>query len=58
MGGKLTFCLLLLLLPTCPDFPEDVDPLDCCIEFGDIERAGTFGGCPGSAPGDLLRIDL
>ena len=54
---QLTFWRLLPPL-VCADFTEETDPLDCGRVAGDIERAGTAGGGPGSIPGDLLWMDL
>lgn len=50
-GVKLTFCLLLVL-PICTDFADEDDVRGWGPPPGDIERAGTVGGSPGSATGD------
>jgi hypothetical protein len=47
-----TFCLLVLP-PVAADFEEAVDARGCTVP-GDIALAGTVGGGPGSAAGDLL----
>jgi hypothetical protein len=55
-GLALTFCLLLP--PFASDFAEDDDVRGWLPGPGDIDRAGTVGGGPGSAAGDLRCIDL
>lgn len=45
---------LLLALPFCIDFPDAFDALGWGIlAGGEIDLAGTVGGGPGSATGDL-----
>jgi hypothetical protein len=53
----LTFCLLLLLpVPFGTAFADAVDDRDdCMLGPGDIDRAGTDGGGPGSAVAGDLR---
>ena len=48
-GLALTTCLLL---PFGTDFPDAEDVRGWAPGPGDIERAGTLGGGPGSAAGD------
>lgn len=53
--GELTFCLLLPL-PLGAFLPAD-EVRGCDPGPGDITRAGTVGGGPGSAAGDRRCID-
>ena len=55
--NKLTFWRLVPVA-VCADFVEETDPLEGGSVAGDMERAGTAGGGPGSVAGDLLWMDL
>jgi len=48
------------MLPFCDDFPDAFEALGCGIltEGGEIDLAGTDGGGPGSAAGDLRWMNL
>jgi len=55
----LTICRLFML-PFCDDFPDAFEALGCDILAGggEIDLAGTDGGGPGSAAGDLRWMNL